>query len=44
MTPDDFDVIKGITMVLAEIGGIVAVGYGVDTLRNHFEWIRRIAP
>lgn len=44
MTPDDFDVIKGLAMVLAEIGGIVAVGYGVDKLRHHFEWIRRIAP
>lgn len=44
MTPDDFDVIKGITMVLAEISGIVAVGFAGSKLYNHFKWIRRIAP
>lgn len=44
MTPEDFTVLQGIGMVLAEIGGIVAFGYGLDKLRNHFTWIKRIAP
>lgn len=44
MTREDFDVIKGITMVIAEISGIVAVGFAGSKLYNHFKWIRRIAP
>lgn len=44
MSPETFPVMQGVGMVMAEIGGIVALGYGLDKLRNHFEWIRRIAP
>ncbi len=44
MTTEDFTVLQGIGMVLAEIGGIVLAGYCVDKLRYHFQWIRRIAP
>lgn len=44
MTPEDFTVLQGIGMVLAEVVGICAVGYGLDKLRNHFTWIKRIAP
>jgi hypothetical protein len=44
MNKEDFDVLSGILMVISQVAAIVAAGYGIDKLRHHFSWIRRIAP
>lgn len=44
MPAETFTVLQGIGMVIAEIGGIVLAGLIATAFRNHFSWIKRIAP